>query len=228
MADRKPVADSHQISFGRELIRKGTHMGALVIPGGYYLLQLDKLEMLAVMMPIAGAMVLIDVARLRGWWLWRAVARPVIGPLIRHHESAGDFIGATYILLSVCLTVALYDKPIAIAALVFIMVGDTLAALVGRKFGRHRWGRKSLEGSLACLVSTVSVALFLPGLALNVALAGAEELVDGAYEGASFINELFDECWTIVTCPVIDEICDNGCDDDFDGYTDLDDSDCLI
>lgn len=173
MADRKPVADSHQISFSRELIRKGTHMGALVIPGGYYLLQLDKLEMLAVMMPIAGAMVLIDVARLRGWWLWRAVARPVIGPLIRHHESAGDFIGATYILLSVCLTVALYDKPIAIAALVFIMVGDTFAALVGRKFGRHRWGRKSLEGSLACLVSTVSVALFLPGLALEVALAGA-------------------------------------------------------
>ena len=44
----------------------------------------------------------------------------------------------------------------------------------------------------------------------NEALAGNVDLVDGAYEGASFINELFDECWTIVSCPPLDscEYCD--------------------
>jgi hypothetical protein len=63
----------------------------------------------------------------------------------------------------------------------------------------------------------------------NEALAGDEELVNGAYAGASFVNELFDECLTIVSCPVDPvEDCGNGCDDDFDGLTDLDDPDCLI
>ncbi len=86
---------------------------------------------------------------------------------------AGDFTGATYILLSVCLTVALYDKPIAIAAIAFIIVGDTLAALIGRRFGRHRFGNKSVEGSLACLAGTVIVAVIVPDLPIGIRLFGA-------------------------------------------------------
>jgi len=44
-------------------------------------------------------------------------------------------------------------------------------------------------------------------LTANLALAGDEELVGGAYDGASFVNELFDECMTIVACPPEDS-CD--------------------
>jgi len=63
----------------------------------------------------------------------------------------------------------------------------------------------------------------------NDALAG-EELPDGItigmiYEAATALNEGFDECATIVACPT-EEICCNGCDDDFDGLTDGDDPDC--
>jgi dolichol kinase len=46
---------------------------------------------------------------------------------------------------------------------------------VGRRFGRHKIGRKSLEGSLACLVGTGIVACVGPlfHLDIRVALAGA-------------------------------------------------------
>lgn len=154
-------------------MRKGTHMGALVIPGGYYFLHLDRPQMLSIMVPVTVAMILIDIARLRQWLFWKAFARRILSPVIRRHEMAGDFTGATYILLSVCLTVALYDKPIAIAAMAFIIVGDTLAALVGRRFGRHRFGNKSVEGSLACLVGTVIVAVLMPDLPMGIRLLGA-------------------------------------------------------
>jgi dolichol kinase len=164
---------SDQISFSQELLRKATHTGALIIPAGYYLLSLSKAQMLTIMIPITLVMILIDISRLRQWAFWGAIAGPLAGRMIRHHETAGDFTGATYILLSVCWTVALYDKPIAIAALMFIMVGDTLAALIGRKYGRHKFGRKSVEGSLACLAGTVAVALIAPNLALAAALFGA-------------------------------------------------------
>jgi len=162
-----------QIPFTQELWRKGTHVGAMVIPCGYHLLDLSKQRMLTIMIPIAVAMFLIDVSRLRQWAFWQNFAVKIGGRMVRGRELAGDFTGATYILLSVCFTVALYSRPIAVAALTFIIVGDTFAALVGRKFGRHRFGRKSIEGSLACLVGTLIAAPLIPGISLPVALVGA-------------------------------------------------------
>ncbi|UCG60611.1 MAG: phosphatidate cytidylyltransferase [Candidatus Zixiibacteriota bacterium] len=172
------VADNssceNQISFHQEIFRKGTHMFALVIPGGYYFLKLSRADMLMIMIPIATAMLIIDISRLRQWRFWTSFARKIGGSLIRHHEQAGDFTGASYILISVCLTVALFTKPIAIAALSFIIVGDTFAAIIGRKFGRHRFYRnKTIEGSLACLGGTLITAMLLPDIGLMLAVVGA-------------------------------------------------------
>ncbi|MEA3297486.1 MAG: phosphatidate cytidylyltransferase [candidate division Zixibacteria bacterium] len=171
MHETNPIPS--QISFSGEVVRKSTHLMSLVFPAGYYFLQLSRAGMLAVMIPITVLMILIDIARLRKWSFWQAFARRILSPIIRHHETAGDFTGATYILLAVCLTVALYEKSIAVAAIAFIIVGDTLAALIGRRFGRHRFGNKSFEGSLACLVGTLAVACVTPGLAWPIAVFGA-------------------------------------------------------
>jgi len=165
-----------EISFIHEVWRKATHMGALVIPGSYWIFGLSKQDMLSIMVPAFVFMVLIDIARLRNWAIWRSLARPLLAPMIRSHEEAGDFTGAFYILGSTCVTIALFSKPVAIAALSFIIVGDTFAALIGRKFGRHRFGRKSIEGSLGCLLGTVLVAIGawqILELPLSVGLLGA-------------------------------------------------------
>jgi dolichol kinase len=178
------ATDTDPIPFTQELLRKGTHVGALVIPAGYYLLGLSRLQMLAIMVPIAAVMITLDVARLRNRGLWRGLVERIWGGMVRSHERAGNFTGATYILLSVCCTVALFEKPVAVAALAFIIVGDTLAALIGRKFGRHRFGRKSVEGSSACLLGTLLVAFLTPGLPLWVACLGA--VVATVVEALSF------------------------------------------
>ena len=164
---------AQQISFTRELARKATHMGALSIPCGYYLLELSRGQALAIMIPITILMFLIDIARLRNWIFYRRIAKPIIGPMIRQHEMDGDFTGATYILLTACLAIALFEQPIAIAALAFIIVGDSFAAIIGRRWGKHRIGRKSIEGSLGCLLGTLIVAAITPGLAFWLAAAGA-------------------------------------------------------
>lgn len=167
-------SSENQISFNQEILRKATHMFALVIPGGYYLLKLSRAEMLLIMIPIALAMLVIDISRLRQGRLWTSFAKKIFGSLIRHHEQAGDFTGASYILITVCLTVALFTKPIAIGALSFIIVGDTFAAIIGRKYGRHRFYRsKTVEGSLGCLAGCLITAMLLPDMALFVAVVGA-------------------------------------------------------
>jgi dolichol kinase len=131
--------------------------------------------MLWIMVPIALGMVLVDIARLSNHWLWRAIASKLIGPMVRPHEKAGDFMGASYILLTVCVMVALFDKNIAIAGLAFTMVGDTFAALIGRKWGKHKFlEKKSLEGSFGCLLGTSLVALAMfPYLPWQLGVTGA-------------------------------------------------------
>jgi hypothetical protein len=62
--------------------------------------------------------------------------------------------------------------------------------------------------------------------AANAALAGDDAFsISDIYKAVTAINEGFDECRTIVPCNR-PEICGNGCDDDGDGDTDCEDSDC--
>ncbi len=173
MNESVSVGVDESISFKQELIRKATHMGALVIPSGYYFMGLERQTAFSIMLVIGVAMLIIDIARMRGWWLWRKVFCYVIGLVIRKHEKDGDFTGATYILLTSALTIFLFQKPIAIAALSFIIVGDSFAAVIGRRYGRIKFANKSLEGSLGCLFGTIIVASLTPGISLSVGLLGA-------------------------------------------------------
>lgn len=167
--------ESTYITFGSELLRKGTHMGALIVPGLYWGLDMSKGAALGILVPIAMLMTFIDVARLRGWRFWN-VFQKITSSVMRKHEHEGDFTGAFYIIWSFCLTIGLFERNVALLAMSFIIVGDTCAALVGRRFGKIKFKGKSLEGSLACLVSTALVALagnILLGFPLWLGMTGA-------------------------------------------------------
>ncbi len=157
------------ISYFNESLRKATHLFALVIPIGYFLT--NRLVSLAVLLPLAFLFVLFDTARMRGWSLWRLVS-PIWGKMIRPNES-NRYTGASYIMFAAVLTVVMFPKPIAICALSFIIVGDTAGAMIGRKWGRHRFRNKSYEGSLAFLVSSMIPAAVVPQIPFWVGVAGA-------------------------------------------------------
>jgi len=76
------------------------------------------------------------------------------------------------------LAVVLFPKPIAVMAMLFNGFGDAAAALVGKRFGRHRtaWG-KSWEGFAAGLAVNLAVGLTISSLApvlpAPAAVAGA-------------------------------------------------------
>jgi hypothetical protein len=61
----------------------------------------------------------------------------------------------------------------------------------------------------------------------NAVLAGeGTASISDIYTAVTAINEGFDECREIVTCPETETDCSDECDNDGDGYTDCDDSDC--
>ena len=75
--------------------------------------------------------------------------------------------GTTYFLAGILAAVLLFPPPVAVAAALFLVVGDFAAGVVGRAIGRTRLhpGGKSLEGSAACFVAGVLVAFPLVGWA---------------------------------------------------------------
>lgn len=156
----------------RELARKAIHLTSVAVPVALASGMSSRVaaSLLAVLAVIA---LLVELARRAS----RAVARlfeRMFAPLLRAHETRA-LTGATWLLASMCAAVALLPRDAAIAASWAAAVGDTAAALVGMRFGRHRSARdgKSLEGSAACAAATLVGAWALARLPFPLALLAA-------------------------------------------------------
>jgi dolichol kinase len=142
------------------LRRKAIHLASGALPIFYHFTnQLATFAVLAILLAIAISMEAIRFghAEGRGW------IRRSFGSLFRAEESS-TLTGATYVILANLLAIAIFPKPVAIAALLFLSISDALASLVGRKFGRTRLFGKSLAGSLAFLLSALAIGVIVfPG-----------------------------------------------------------------
>jgi dolichol kinase len=160
-------------SYGTEIIRKGIHLFSLLIPVVYYFV--PKWTALAMLIPMTLVCGLADFGRLFVPAIGRTY-NTYFGFLLRSHEQnerGRRLTGATYVLLAATLLVLFFPKVIAITAIAVLIISDTSAALVGRRFGRHRFMRKSLEGASAFFVS----GLLVVALAPKVEYAPAEYLI---------------------------------------------------
>ena len=80
-----------------------------------------------------------------------------------------------------CIGIFLFPRIIAITAFSILIISDTVAALVGRRLGRHPFLAKTREGAAGFLVSALLVVLLAPKAGPGVAeyLIGAAGAVTG-------------------------------------------------
>jgi acyl phosphate:glycerol-3-phosphate acyltransferase len=160
------------VLFTAELKRKSIHLASLAIPVAYYASPegwtrtWERALLASVIVSLA-----IEVFRLNHPRT-RNVFRHFFGELIRDHEEV-SLLGSTYLLLGCLLTIHLFWKPIAVLALGFLIVGDTVAAIVGKYFGRLRMFGKTIEGSLACFLVCFALTRLMPDIPVGVGLVGA-------------------------------------------------------
>jgi dolichol kinase len=145
-----------EISYNEEAMRKAVHAFSVVIPVCY--LFLPRSIMLIVLLIASATAITIDLSRITGLALWSKFLVKIFGCMIRPKEKEG-FTGASYILSTDFLVILLFDKPVAIAAIAYIALGDTAAAMVGRRWGFHKYGNKSIEGSLGFFVVTAGAGI---------------------------------------------------------------------
>lgn len=154
----------------REIYRKLIHLATVAVPLLAWVL--PRWAALALLAPAAGVALAVEWARFRSRWARYHFLRRT-RTLLRAHERRG-LAGATYMVLAYLLALLLFPRPIAVTAMLYNGLGDAAAALVGKRWGRHRtrWG-KSWEGAGAALAVNLAVGLVVPGVPLPAALAGA-------------------------------------------------------
>ena len=155
-----------------ELKRKSIHLSSIAIPIAYYVTP-DSLQPVfeRVLLALVIVSLAIEVFRLNHPRT-RHIFRHFFGELIRNHEEV-SLLGSTYLLIACLLTIHLFPKPIAVLALSFLILGDTVAAIVGKSIGRIGLFGKTLEGSLACFLVCFALTRAIPEIPVHVALVGA-------------------------------------------------------
>ena len=157
----------------QEIIRKAIHLSInSFIPLVYLFLNIPKLWM-AVATGIGSiVIVIIDIGRTRNGWISKIFGK-LFNKMLRSHELEGKLTGASYVFIGSFISISIFPKEIAVLALLFTAIGDTVAALYGRKFGKLRIWNKTLEGSLAGLIICFIIALFFPQIPNIIKFSGA-------------------------------------------------------
>lgn len=143
------------ISFLEECKRKLIHLSSLWIPILY--IYTEPQMMIKMIVSLTLIVVFIDLGRHKFQYLAQ-VTNILFSNIIRSHEkNPYSLSGASNMLIGVSFSIIAFSKEIAILSIVILIICDMSSALIGRKFGRIKILDKSLEGSLAFLMSGLVV-----------------------------------------------------------------------
>ena len=114
---------------------------------------------------VGGEIVRFSIPGVNAWLI------DCLGMLLKPGERR-QITAATYLAVTSLMLLVLFNLEIASVALLFLAFGDPIAGLIGKRFGRLRWNvwfssgiagasGKSVEGALAFLVASLSIATLL-------------------------------------------------------------------
>jgi len=169
LSDRLPLL--------KEIQRKLIHLSACVIPTAYYL-GIEREYILIICGVLSGGFLFADILRLNFALAQRYFLR-IFSKLLREKEISENLTGASFLFAGMMLTVLLFHKEAAIPALFIVTLADPMAALIGKRFGRHKLLGKTLEGSFGFFITASAVMIIFTGYGwLGIAVALLAALVE--------------------------------------------------
>ena len=156
----------------QEYIRKGIHLLNLVIPLSYFYVFTEKWEFLKILSLITVCFIIIDISR-HFIPIIKSIFSFFFDKMLRDHELKGKLTGATWVMIASCVSITLFSKPVAILCLIYMSLGDTVAGLIGRKYGKHKIGTKTWEGFVAGLIVCIIIGINYDLLPKYISFSGA-------------------------------------------------------
>eukprot|EP00936_MAST-01D_sp_MAST-1D-sp1_P000853 g853.t1 len=154
----------------REIERKTFHLCALLVPAVYQTLLAhgaSRDSCRAIAWTLCSCTWAFDLLRLYQPGVNDWFKRTPFGKLMRQKEH-NQLAGGCYLSLGCTLAIHFFPPAIAVCSIMFLVLGDMWAALIGVSFGGDmvvvklgREGKKSAEGSLAMFVACFFVGLLV-------------------------------------------------------------------
>lgn len=142
----------------KEIERKTFHLAGLVYPLIYQVLLCrgwSKENCCSIVWTTTICLVSLDYCRVRSEWLRQTLPWQ---KLMREQEKK-QLCGGTYFSVGCAISIQAFAPAIAITSIIFLVMGDMSAALIGRSFGQTfcslkigPGGKKSVEGSAAMFI----------------------------------------------------------------------------
>jgi len=148
-----------------EAVRKAIHAGSAIIPISLLIIhdlypKTGRLYLSAALAILAIVLLALDLLKAR-FKPFKSFMMRFFGKVLRKNELQGGMTASTIVVASAAFTIMVFREEIAVVALLYLSLGDSAAALVGKHFGRIRIvGHRTLEGSLAALNTCLIVSLF--------------------------------------------------------------------
>jgi len=121
----------------KELYRKAFHVSSILLPLSYYFIfHYNRKMMFLFLIPLTVIALIIEIARLEHK-TFKRIFYNLVGIMLRDHEIH-NFTGAAYLMISAVICIGFFPADIAVVALSFLAIGDTLAALVGIPYGKRK------------------------------------------------------------------------------------------
>ncbi len=161
------------MSMKRELKRKALHLTGLIVPAIYAIsdrtFTLTFIGVAMVVFLILEPFRIVEAFRDKIKKILRIyVQEEVISTLeknideITREEERSGIAAHIYFAAGAFIVVYFFPRDMAIGAIAVATVGDAMAAIIGKTFGSHRFRNgKSVEGSLAYLLSALAILLLL-------------------------------------------------------------------
>jgi dolichol kinase len=145
------INQNNQISFSNELVRKSLHFCLILLPILFYFS--NQLIFNALLIAISSIVITFDYYRRKNPIIQKFFTK-IFAPILRNHEiNSFNFTGLSHVLAAASLNFLIFPEEIAVASFSIFVISDGLAAIIGRKFPSEPFFEKSLNGSIAFLIS---------------------------------------------------------------------------
>ena len=143
-----------------ELFRKAIHLFTSIFPILYTSSLGNKSSVLFLLVLLTIFSISLEILRNRNKLLKLAFNRS-FSFMLREEEKNGQVTGATWLLISFIITISIFSKDIAFPAMIFLTVGDSSAAVIGKLLPVGQIGSKHISGSIAGLIASLIVVSYL-------------------------------------------------------------------
>ena len=149
-----------QLDLRHELRRKAIHLSSALLPLAYqFYLSREQIVLLSgtIMMGLIAG----EVLR-RYWHTGTLLFEKIFSSLLRGEEKH-KLTGATHLFISATVTFLIFEKSVAVPAILILTLSDSMAAIIGKSFGRQKIFAKTVEGSITFFSITAGIFYLMYG-----------------------------------------------------------------